>query len=395
MGILALIAVAGLLGPLLSMSRRLMIPIVAGEILGGVALGPSLLNLVHANSALVQLLHAAGFSVVMFTIGMHLPLRDVTLRRESCRAVLMVLATFAVGAGLGLLIGHFTDFGHPFVVSLLLANSSAALAVPVVRNDTATPDTATTRLIAWVMLADIAAVLLVPLATSSHPLLRVVGGTVLVVVAAVVFFLIQRQMISRGLWQRLHELSIERGWGWSLRINLALLFSLTWLATVSFTSALIAGFACGAVAAALGVTDHLVTEVIGVGEGFFIPVFFVTLGVSLDSRTLLESSTVDFAAVVVAGNIVVHAVGALVGRVGVARGLVASAQLGVPASIVTIGTSSHWMSASSASAIMASSMASIALCSLGSFQLGHSFRVHDRGMLHRVHQRPEDRTGEN
>ena len=76
LGHLALIVAAGLAGPLLAASRRAFVPVVVGEILAGVVLGRSGLDVVHADNETLSFLAEAGFAMLMLTVGMHVPLRD-------------------------------------------------------------------------------------------------------------------------------------------------------------------------------------------------------------------------------------------------------------------------------------------------------------------------------
>ena len=82
LGDLALIVAAGLAGPLLAASRRAFVPVVVGEILAGVVLGRSGLDVVHADNATLSFLAEAGFAMLILTVGMHVPLRDRRLRRS-------------------------------------------------------------------------------------------------------------------------------------------------------------------------------------------------------------------------------------------------------------------------------------------------------------------------
>ena len=56
-----------------------------------------------------------------------------------------------------------------------------------------------------------------------------------------------------------------------LRLALAVLFGLAWIARQSGTSVLLGGFAMGLVVAAIGGPKRLSTQVRGVAEGFFVP----------------------------------------------------------------------------------------------------------------------------
>jgi len=378
---LTLIVIAGLLGPLISSFRRIAIPIVIGEILGGILLGPAVLDLVSIHDPVVDVLHKAGFAVLMFTVGMHLPLKDKSLRAQARPGLLAALATFAVGAGVGYAIALLTHFHHPLVIVLLVANSSAALAIPVIRSTPNQDSPATTKVILWIMLTDLLAVFALPLVGGTHPLPEVILGSLAVTAAAWLSFAALRRLGRTSWWKNIQEESINLGWGWTLRICLVLLFSLTWLAAASGTSALVAGFAVGVAVSAVGANDRLLAEIIGIGEGFFIPAFFVALGTTLNPESLTKPATLYLTALLSLGAILVHQAGALLLRVNWRNGLVATAALGVPAAVVTLGVSGHWLSPSQADAVMASALVSIGICSLGAALLPGAASLKDRGSL--------------
>jgi len=75
-GTLAVIVLAGLGGPLLGLARRRFVPIVAGEIIAGILVGPTVLHVVDSTDVTVSFLGEIGFAMLMLTVGMHLPLRD-------------------------------------------------------------------------------------------------------------------------------------------------------------------------------------------------------------------------------------------------------------------------------------------------------------------------------
>jgi Kef-type K+ transport system membrane component KefB len=75
-GVLALIVLAGLAGPLLGAGRNAFVPLVIGEILAGVIVGRTVLDAVDPTNPTVQFLSDVGFAMLMFTVGAHIPLRD-------------------------------------------------------------------------------------------------------------------------------------------------------------------------------------------------------------------------------------------------------------------------------------------------------------------------------
>ena len=83
----------------------------------------------------------------------------------------------------------------------------------------------------------------------------------------------------------------------------------------SGTSVLIAGFAVGLVVAFIGGPKRLSAQVTGIAAGFFIPLFFVTLGAKLDLRAVVDKpSILELTALLTVANLAVHLVAAVVTR---------------------------------------------------------------------------------
>jgi Kef-type K+ transport system membrane component KefB len=172
---------------------------------------------------------------------------------------------------------------------------------------------------------------------------------------------------------RVRSLSHERGWGLDLRISLLALFVCAWLATQFGTSILIAGFTVGVVVALLGEPRRVADQLIGVGEGFAIPLFFVHLGAQLDLGALFRSSeALVLAAVLAIVAVGIHLAAGLLWRLPLGSGLLASAQLGVPAAVVSIGLATGQLSAAQGAAVMASLLVTLAACAAGGVLLGHA-----------------------
>jgi Kef-type K+ transport system membrane component KefB len=177
--------------------------------------------------------------------------------------------------------------------------------------------------------------------------------------------------MDRPAVHRTRRLSKRRGWGLDLRISILILFFLSSIATIFGTSILIAGFATGAVVSLLGEPKRVAQQLVGLGEGFFVPLFFVSLGARLDFRALATHPTdLMLGAGVLAGALVAHLIAARVWRLPASAGLVASAQLGVPSAVVTLGLEARTMTPPQAAAVMAAVVGSLAACSIGASLLG-------------------------
>jgi Kef-type K+ transport system membrane component KefB len=151
-----------------------------------------------------------------------------------------------------------------------------------------------------------------------------------------------------------------------LRLALAVLFGLAWIAQQSGTSVLLGGFARGLVVAAIGGPKRLSTQVRGVAEGFFVPLFFVVLGTRLDVSALVEQPDLLLVtAALIVLNLVIHAVAALATRQPPSAGLIATAQSGVPAAAVQIGLKQRVITPALGAAVNLAALATLALCALG------------------------------
>jgi Kef-type K+ transport system membrane component KefB len=147
---------------------------------------------------------------------------------------------------------------------------------------------------------------------------------------------------------------------------LAVLFGLAWIAQQSGTNVLLGGFGMGLAVAAIGGPKRLSAQVRGVAEGFFVPLFFVVLGARLDVRALVEHPDLLLVtAALIVLNVVVHALAALATRQQPSAGLIATAQLGVPAAVVQIGLEEHVITPALGAAVTLAALATLALCALG------------------------------
>ena len=380
-GLLALITVAGLAGPLLAALPRLGLPLVVGEIAAGVLLGRTGLGWIDAGEPTTAFLSEVGFAMLMFVVGTRLPLRDPGLRdsvRPAALAALLTLA-FAVPAGFALaLVGP----DRPLVLAVVVATSSAAVALPILQGDTDGTDGAVTGdsaeavgvagelaaafAIGWITLTDVSTMLAVPLVLATGGLGTVLAGAGLVLLAGGAAYLPLRWLRRTDRVHALRRKSKHRGWALDLRVGLAGLFGLAALATAAGTSILIAGFTAGAVLAAVGEPRRLAQQLVGVAEGFLVPLFFVALGARLEFGALLGSGK---ALLLLAGLVVaattLHVLVAIVLRRPVAVGLLATAALGVPSAVVSIGLAQGVLDAGQAAAIVSAVLATIAVSAAG------------------------------
>jgi Kef-type K+ transport system membrane component KefB len=362
---LAVIVLAGLGGPALGVGGRRFVPVAIGEIVAGVLVGRTGLGLVHPAEATVAFLGEVGFAMLMLTVGMHLPLRDrrllASLRVGGVLAA--IVAVLAVPAGLAA--ADLAGTAHAAVYAVVLASGSAAVLLPALEEADVVGRVAL-AVMAQVTMADIATIVSVPIVLAPGRVGHAALGAALVGAGVLLLFACARLLGGRGLIVRARRLSKERRWVLDLRLSLLVLFGLAWLAQKSGTSVLIAGFGAGIMVALIGGPKRLSTQMRGVADGFFIPLYFVVLGAQLDLRGLFDHpQMLALAAMLAAMNIVIHLVAARLAGQPPSAGLAASAQLGVPAAAASLGLAEGVLSGTVATAIVAAALVSLLACTLG------------------------------
>jgi Kef-type K+ transport system membrane component KefB len=368
-GTLALVVLAGLAGPLLGVSQRWFVPVVAGEILGGVLFGPHVIDAIDPTVPTIEFLAEVGFAMLMLSVGMHLPLRDSRLRGSLSTGALLATFVIVFAVPAGLLTAEISGTSHAAVYALVLASCSAAVLLPALQEAGVEGRTAL-AVMAQVTIADVVTIVAIPVVLQPSRWSHALVGTGLVAGAAVLLLLLARAVDSGEWVQTLRARSKERRWALDLRLSLLVLFGLAWLAQRGGTSILIAGFGAGIIVAVLGGPKRLSTQVRGVAEGFFVPLYFVVLGATLDVGALFSDiSNLALACTLTALNVLIRMFAARLARTTAVGALAATAQLGAPAAVASLGLSAHVLSEATATAIVAAALLSLALGTVGVEQL--------------------------
>jgi Kef-type K+ transport system membrane component KefB len=367
-GILTVIVLAGLAGPLLAASSGVLVPVIVGELLAGLVVGSSGFGWVHPDDPTTAFLAAIGFAMLMFAAGLHVPVRQPRLARQLGRGAVAAGITGALAVAGGWVASRVAGVSHVGIYALILASASAAVLVPSLHECGLLDRSEGLVVAAQVAIADVAAIVLVPIVLQPDRTTTALAGVGAVAVSAcaVVLYLVERRVKGAAWIDHLRRLSKEREWALDLRVALLVLFALCWLATRIGTSILIAGFAVGLVVAATGGPKRLSRQVTGVASGFFVPLFFVVLGARIDIRAFSTSGTlIGLAVLLVALDAGIGIVAALVTRQPYPAGLAATVTLGVPAAVVALGLQEHVISPGVGAAILAAALGSIAVGGVG------------------------------
>jgi Kef-type K+ transport system membrane component KefB len=365
-GILSLIVLAGLAGPLLSASERVLVPVIVGELLAGLVVGRSGFGWVHPADPTTAFLAAIGFAMLMFAAGMHVPVRQPALARQLRRGAAAACVTGGLAVAGGWITARAAGVTHAGIYAVILASASAAVLVPSLDEAGLLDRSEGLVVAAQVAVADVAAIVLVPIVIQPSRTTRPLLGAVAVAACAVALYLVVRALRGSAWVRRVRRMSKEREWALDLRASLLVLFGLAWLATRIGTSILIAGFAVGLVVAATGGPRRFSRQVTGVAAGFFVPLFFVVLGARIDIRALSTSGTlIGLAVLLIVFDVAIGLAAAFATRQPSAAGLASTVTLGVPAAVVALGLQQGVISPGAGAAIMTAALVSIATSGVG------------------------------
>jgi len=369
---LALLVAAGLLGPVLAAGRRPLAPVLVGELVAGAILGRTGFGIIDPAAQPFPAFYALGFAMLMLAAGTEVDLRSPSLRRGIARGGVALAVAMLASVPIGLLIAGSLRLGHVELFVVLLAGSSAAVAFPTIQERHLAGPTVP-LLIAWITLADGLTALLLPLTlTGPARIPGALAGDILIVVVCAATMAVGGRLAGRPAVAEAARESRQRGWALQLRVSVLLLLVLGAIADRSGGSLLVAGFAAGIVLRRFDEPARLALQLSGLANGFFVPAFFVLVGATLNLRDLVgDPRAIVLTAAMALGAVAVHLVAAAAAaeEQRLPTGLVASAQLGLPAAAAALGLSSHALSPAVAAALVAAGCLTLVPATVGGILL--------------------------
>jgi Kef-type K+ transport system membrane component KefB len=284
--LLALIAIflaAKLFGEL---AERVGQPAVLGEIIGGIIIGVSGLQIVRPHDVTIHLLSELGVILLLFLIGLETDLGKLMSVGGSATAV-AVVGVFLPFLG-GVAFGHL--LGFPFMVSVFLGASLTATSVGItarVLSDLGhLQDDESQVILGAAVVDDIIGLVLLSLvvAFSQGAALTLLGvaRVVLVAFGFVVLAVAVGSQLAPRLIRLVDRIKVARGLFFA---SILFAFGLAYLAQRVGSAMIIGSFAAGLVLARADKERRIEREVHDVAQ-FFIPIFFVVIGAAINLRTL-------------------------------------------------------------------------------------------------------------
>jgi Kef-type K+ transport system membrane component KefB len=322
--ILAIVILAAKAGGYVS--YRLGQPSVLGELVVGILLGPTLINLLHLPFVTAEHLQEGvhqlaelGVIFLMFLAGLELHLSDL-LKSGKVSALagsLGVVIPIVLGAGVSYL--FLSDWQTAIFIGIILAATSVSISAQTLMELKVLRSKVGVSLLGAAVFDDILVILLLSIFTGLT-ISQGQGGWISIawIVLKMILFLGIGSFL--GFWliprwsQQVVGLPISQGLA-AFVVVLILFYG--WSAEVLGGMAAITGaFLCGLILARSPVKERIESGMIVLAYGFFVPIFFVDIGLSTNIKTLIGPVFWLFAAitlVAIIGKVLGAGLGALWG----------------------------------------------------------------------------------
>lgn len=307
------------------LSTRIGQPSVFGELLVGVILGPSLLNLtglsfitnLHINDTITEI-GEIGVMLLMFLAGLELHLKD--LAKNTKVAAMAGILGVVVPVGLGILFGELIgmSFSHSMFLGLALGATSVSISAQVLIELKKIRSKVGLGLLGAAIFDDVLVILLL---SSFVAVLSSSGGAasiLLVFVKMIVFFALS---LAFGLWglpavaRWTHKLPISQGVT-TLALIVLLFYGIA-AELLGGMAAITGAFLAGLMFGRTPEKARIEHNIQAMAYAFFVPIFFISIGLSVDLRAVdLNSIWIILAisGIAVAGKILGSGSGALMAK---------------------------------------------------------------------------------
>jgi Kef-type K+ transport system membrane component KefB len=291
---LALIAVVAAASPLLAdIPRRIRVPAVVFELVAGIVIGPQVLGLADVDVT-IEFLGDLGLAFLFFLAGLELELeriRGAPLRLASTAwvgSVVLALAAAGILAVTGAISG-------PLYLAFALSTTALGTLLPILRDAGVLGTPFGTHVLAGGAVGEFGPIIAISLFLGVDRKLG--SGAMLLLLAFVLVAFVTAAIALRARPPRfvrmIHETMHTSG-QLAVRLSVALLIVLVWVASDLGLDIVLGAFTAGLVVGLVAEDDetgrHLRSKLDAIGFGVFVPVFFVVSGLTFDLDALLSST---------------------------------------------------------------------------------------------------------
>jgi len=388
--LLLVVALAMAVPLLLARFRR--IPVVVGEILAGILIGPSVLGFVDGSEPTLEILAEIGFAFLMFLSGLEIDfsiLFAVSRSQKKNGPSSLVLASMSFG--LTMVLALFVGFGlswtgfvrDPWMMTLILSTTSLGIVVPVLKENRMSSGRFGQAILLAALLADFLTMFLITVyvAVRSSGLSLEILLIILLFIPVVLLYQLGARWLRIPAVRRVFEELSDATAQIKVRGAFAIMIGFVVLAEMLGAELILGAFLGGVLASLLSGAgeENLRYKLDAIGFGFFVPLFFIFVGVQFDLHAFIaEPSAWLLLPVLLVSAFAIKLLSSLVFRLGfswretLSSGLLLSARLSLIIAASSIGQGMGVISDSTNAAVIlvAALTATIAPLSFNSLHVG-------------------------
>jgi len=291
---------------LLARFKRLRLPIVVGELIAGIIVGRSGFAWVEHHDPVLDLLAEFGFVFLMFLSGMEIDFSSLgalgmkkseggKMKWGPLQLGLVSFAfTLLFSAGIGYLFYHFNFVQNPWMMALILSTTSLGIVVPVLKEKGISNGSYGQSLLVAALIADFATMFLITVLVAAISAGLTLDILLIGVLFVAFFFMYRFGMLFFNRWKVIRR-TIEELSSATAQIKVRAAFTIMLLFVVLSekigTEIILGAFLAGAIVSLLKQPEDesLEHELNAIGFGFFIPIFFIMVGVDFNLAALTNS----------------------------------------------------------------------------------------------------------
>lgn len=260
-------------------------PSLFGKLLVGIILGPSILNILHSNIILKELAQV-GVLMLMFLAGLetNIPEFRKSIVSSFFTAIGGVFLPLGAGLGYGLLSGY--SFNVALFIGVILVSTSVSISVQTLREIGKLRSREGFTILGAAVIDDVLGLIIL-----SMVLALTVGGEeisilTLVILKIIVFFIfavISGYFIVPLLFTLASKILVTEG---ELTFAIIIVFIFSIFAEYLGLAGIVGAYFAGIMISKTGNKFNLLEKVEAIGQSFFFPIFFVSIGVIADINSL-------------------------------------------------------------------------------------------------------------
>ncbi|REH75430.1 monovalent cation:proton antiporter family protein [Staphylococcus felis] len=295
---LVIVIIAAVLTPIIINRLKIsFLPVVVAEILMGIVIGHSFLNIVHADETL-KILSTLGFIFLMFLSGLEIDFNafkkektnkkqdDTSAPGHFSLALVVFIFIMIVSTLLAYMFKWIGLIDDVLLMVIIISTISLGVIVPTLKE----MNIMRTRIGQFILLVAVLADLATMILLTVYGALNATGSSTIwligiLAIFPIVFYFLGVFLKKAPIFEKLMNGTTQIG----IRAVFALIILLVALAEGVGAENILGAFLAGVVVSLLKPNPDLIEKLDSFGYGFFIPIFFIMVGVELDIPSLIKN----------------------------------------------------------------------------------------------------------